>query len=369
MALARRTPGEALDVDGLPLEPGLLGTVPESLAFENGILPIHRAGDILFVAVPAGRVPVEGIAELEHLLGLGVEAIPVSEIDVPGVLVKAHQLLRQRTRAAASAPRPESPAALVPSGPELSALGIPAGILERLRQILAEPQALTLLAGPAGSGKSTSLEALAAELVRRGRSVARVGRSEGLATLEEVLRSDPDAILVDGTDSPSVTALAVRSAVEGRQVLLAVEAADAAGAAARVAEMAVDGHLLDRALRAGLAQRLLRTVCPGCREEYREDAATLEDLRLGPLLGGIPLYRGRGCTACASTGYQGRIGIFEFGERGHDRFLRGGYQPLVADALGKLLAGRTTLQEVVNQVPFTQVLQAADRLNIRRVSP
>jgi hypothetical protein len=63
------------------------------------------------------------------------------------------------------------------------------------------------------------------------------------------------------------------------------------------------------------------------------------------------------------------MAVFEYGDRGPDRSVRGGFQPLVADALGKLLAGHTTLREVVDQVPFTQILQAADRLNVRRVAP
>ena len=104
------------------------------------------------------------------------------------------------------------------------------------------------------------------------------------------------------------------------------------------------------------------------REEYQEEAATLEDLRLLTLLKGVPLWRRKGCAACDGSGVRGAVAIFEYGERGTDQILRGGFQPMVADALGKLLSGQTTLREVVDQVPFTQILQAADRLNIRRVS-
>jgi hypothetical protein len=95
----------------------------------------------------------------------------------------------------------------------------------------------------------------------------------------------------------------------------------------------------------------------------------LEDLRLDALLRGVPLRRGRGCPACAKTGHQGRVGVFEFGERRSDGTLRGDFQPLVADALAKLVAGRIPLVELADQVPYTQLLQAADRLNVRKVSP
>jgi energy-coupling factor transporter ATP-binding protein EcfA2 len=365
MALTRRAPGDTFDVDGLLLQPDLLRSVPEALAFENRILPILKADGILFVAVPGGPIPDDALDELEHLLGLTVEAISVTEIDVPGILVKAHQLLRRRDRGATG--RREAPAVSGASGPALAELGMPGEILRRLRQALAEPQGLILITGPAGAGKSTTLQAIVAQLRRQNLRVAALDGSQGVAALEEELRADPDAVALDGTVSPSVAARALRAAVEGRRILIALEAADGAGAVARLAELKVDPHLIGTALRAGLNQRLLRRVCAACREEYRENSATLEDLRLESLLRGVPLRRGRGCEACGRSGYQGRLAVFEYGDRGAGQSLRAGFQPLVADALGKLVAGHTTLREVVDQVPFTQILQAADRLNVRRV--
>jgi type II secretion system (T2SS) protein E/type II/IV secretion system protein len=366
MALARRATGETLDVDGILLQPELLRSVPESLALENRILPIHRADEILFVAVPVGKPPDDGIDELEHLLGLGVEPVAVAEIDVPGILVKAHQLLRRRVRLEA-APPPDA-AAAAEAGPALAELGIPAEILRRLKPVLSESQGLLLVTGPAGSGKSATLRALAGEFRRHGLRVAAL-ENPGVAALEEQLAGDPDAVTIDGTASPSVAARAVRAAVEGRRVVIALEAADGAGGVTRLAEMKVDPHLVGTALRAGLNQRLLRRICADCSEEYQEEPAMLEDLRLLALLKGVPLRRGRGCAACGGSGVRGVTAVFEYGERGTEQVLRGGFQPMVADALGKLLAGLTTLREVADQVPFTQILQAADRLNVRRVNP
>lgn len=367
MALSRRGTGETIDVDGLPLQPDVLRSVPEALAFEHRILPVHRMDGILFVAVPSGRMPDDALDEVERLLKVHVEAIPVAEIDVAGVLVKAHQLLRRRSRVPAAS-RSEAPAPAGEEGRALAELAIPAEILKRLRQVLSEPQGLLLVTGPARSGKSTTLRAVAGELRARG---LRVGWFEdpGLDAVEEELEEDPDALVIDGMKSPSVAARAVRAAVEGRKVAIALEAADGAGAVARLAEMKVDPHLVGTSLRAGLNQRLLRRLCPDCREEYQEDATMLEDLRLLSLLKGVPLWRRRGCGACAGAGVLGQVAIFEYGERGSEQILRGGFQPMVADALGKLLSGRTTLREVIDQVPFTQILQAADRLNVRRVSP
>src|SRR6185436_6554814 len=152
MALSRRGTGESLDVDGLLLQPDVLRSVPEPLAFEHRILPIHRMNGILFVAVPSGRMPDDALDEVERLLKVQVEAIPVAEIDVPGILVKAHQLLRRRHRAEA-APRSDAPAPAGESGRGLAELAIPAEILKRLRQFLAEPQGLLLVTGPTRSGK------------------------------------------------------------------------------------------------------------------------------------------------------------------------------------------------------------------------
>jgi len=366
VALTRRAAGDTLEVDGLLLEPTLLELVPEPLAFENRILPIHRTRGILFVAIPAEVIPEQALQELGRLLGMSVEAIPVSEIDVPGVLVKAYQLLHRRGRSATSSSgiaTPTPPA----GGFALSELALPAAILPRLRQALSEPQGLLLVTGPAGSGKSTTLQALAGESRRQGLHVSAVDALQGLDALEDILLGDPDVLVIDDLGSPSVAARAVRAAVEGRRIVVAIEATDGAAAVARLTEMKVDPHLVSTALRGALTQRLLRKVCLGCREEYREDAAVLEDLRLDALLQGVPLRRGAGCDACGRSGFRGFLAVFEYGGRSPDGSLREGFQPLVADALAKLLAGQTTLKEVIDHVPFTQVLQAADRLNVRRV--
>jgi Type II/IV secretion system protein/MshEN domain len=366
VALTRRAAGDTLEVDGLLLDPPLLELVPEALAFENRILPIHRTRKVLFVAVPADMVPEEGLRELERLLGLAVEAIPVAEIDVGGVLVKAHQLLRRRGRGSTSAP-----AEAVRSSPAgtlgFSDLGLPVAIQQRLKRAMTEHQGLLLVTGPAGSGKSSTLAALAEDFRRQALRVSAVDALQGLAAIDEILLGDPDVIAIDGLESPSVAARAVRAAVEGRRILIALDAADGIAAVAKLGEMKVDAHLVGLALRAGLNQSLLRRICTGCRGEYREEAAMLEDLRLESLLKDVPLYRGRGCDACGRTGYRGYVGVFEYGDCAQDASTRQGFQPLVADALAKLLGGETTLKEVVDHVPFTQILQAADRLNIRRV--
>ncbi len=366
VALTRRASGDPLEVDGLLLDPPLLEFVPEALAFEHRILPIHRTRKFLFVAVPADMIPEEGLHELERTLGLAVEAIPVSEIDVGGVIVKAHQLLRRRGRGSA-VPSGDAAPSSAAGTVALSDLGLPAAIHPRLKRAMSDHQGLLLLTGPAGSGKGTTLTALAEDFRRQALRVSSVDALQGLAALDDVLLGDPDVLAIDGLVSPSVAARAVRAAVEGRRVLIALEAADGVGAVAKLAEMKVDAHLIGLALKGALNQRLLRRICPDCRASYREELATLEDLRLDALLKDVPLRRGRGCDACGQTGYRGRVGVFEYGDRASDGSPREGFQPLVADALAKLLAGETTLKEVVDHVPFTQILQAADRLGVHRV--
>jgi len=366
-ALARRNDGASFDVDGVALHPDLLQLVPEDLALENRILPVHRHQDLLFIAVPEGGSR-DGLQELEHLLGLRVEAVPVTELDVPGLLVKAHQLLRRKARSSSAEKAriadPEDKQSL-----DLERLGMPEGILRRLRSVLAGTQSLILLSGPARSGKTTTLRALRRELRLQGLRAAAFDRTHGVASVEEALQDDPDALAIDETASPAVASAALRASVEGRRVLMAFQGADAAAALARLAALDVDPHLVETAVRAGLNQRLLRGVCPACAELKPEDPATLEDLRLEALLRGVPLRRGKGCAACAKTGIRGAVAVFEYGERNPDGGLREGFQPLIADALAKLVAGRFSLKELTEQVPFTQVLQAADRLHVRKVSP
>src|SRR5262245_14301053 len=239
VALARRTLGETFDVDGIPLQPELLLSIPEDLAFERRILPVHRTDSLLFVAVPEGKRPDGSLAEVEHLLGVSVEAIPVAEIDVAGILVKAHQLLRRRTRRL-EPPRSETAILAAGGGRALAELGMPPDILKRLRKALSEPQGLIVLTGPAGSGKSATLDAIVRELRRQNLDVATLDRSRGISALEEALGEDPDVVALDEPESEAVVAGAVRAALEGRRVLIAIEAADGAGAVARLAEMEVD---------------------------------------------------------------------------------------------------------------------------------
>jgi MSHA biogenesis protein MshE len=254
-------------------------------------------------------------------------------------------------------------------GPDLDSLGIPEAILRRLRKVLAGSQGLILLSGPAKSGKTTTLHALRQELRGQGLRTAAFDRSHGVAALEEALQADSDLVVVDETASPALASRALRAAVEGRRVMMAFQAPDAASALVRLVDLHVDPHLASTALRAGLSQRLLRGVCPNCAELKPEDPGELEDLRLDSLLRSVPLKRGKGCSACGKSGTRGVVAVFEYGDRRSDGTLREGFQPLVADALAKLVAGRFSLKELTEQVPFTQVLQAADRLNVRRVNP
>ncbi|HVR85340.1 MAG TPA: ATPase, T2SS/T4P/T4SS family, partial [Planctomycetota bacterium] len=342
-ALARSNGGASFDVDGLALQPDLLQLVPEALALENRMLPIHRHGDLLFIAVADGGSR-DGLLELEHLLGLQVEAVPVSELDIPGLLVKAHQLLRRKSPGVAVANTP-STADEEKRGPDVDSLGIPESILRRLRKVLAGSQGLILLCGPAKSGKTTTLQALRQELRGQGLRTAAFDRGDGVAALESALQADPDLVTVDETASPALASRALRAAVEGRRVLMAFQAPDAGAALARLGDLHVDPHLVSTAVRGGLSQRLLRGVCPSCTVLKPEDPTELEDLRLDSLLRSIPLSHGKGCSACGKRGTRGGVAVFEYGERSSDGSLREGFQPLVADALTKLVAGRFSLKE------------------------
>lgn len=247
-----------------------------------------------------------------------------------------------------------------PAGLDL--LGLAHDDLRRLRRALGANQGLLLVAGPTGSGKSTTLQAALMELDRARRNVVtledpieyrldgahqvQVRRAAGLtfpSVLRAVLRQDPDVIMVGEVRDGETAEIAISAAVTGHLVLSTVHTVDAAGALTRLMNMGVPAYLVAAGVTAVVAQRLVRTVCPRCRG------------------------RASGCDACPD-GYRGRTGIFQVltvNDAVRDRLLRGastaelrrlarraGTRSLVEDAQRKVAEGVTTPHEVA------RVLQA-----------
>lgn len=211
----------------------------------------------------------------------------------------------------------------------LDGLGMPAEILARFKQVLARPNGIILVTGPTGSGKTTSLYGALSLLNEPSRNILTVedpveyaidgvGQTQinpkvgmTFATgLRAILRQDPDIVMVGEIRDVETAEIAVQASLTGHLVLSTVHTNSAAGAITRLRDMGVEAFLLSSTLAAVMAQRLVRRLCPSCKEPYTPDAATRDmvGVRAGEA---TMLYRPTGCGRCNQTGYEGRIGVYE----------------------------------------------------------
>ena len=211
----------------------------------------------------------------------------------------------------------------------LDDLGMPADMLADVRKALAQPNGIVLVTGPTGAGKTTTLYAglnLLNDATRNVLTVedpveyaidgigqtqvnAKVGMTFA-AGLRAILRQDPDIVMVGEIRDVETAQTAVQASLTGHLVLSTVHTNSAVAAIARLRDMGVESYLLASTLTAILAQRLVRRLCPHCREAYDPDAGELELLGL-PANTDAKLYRPVGCSHCNQLGYEGRTGIYE----------------------------------------------------------
>ncbi len=209
----------------------------------------------------------------------------------------------------------------------LDLLGMSAEVHEIMHGALQEPNGIVLVTGPTGAGKTTTLYACLKQLNDGSRNmltvedpveyaVDGVGQTQvnskvGLtfaAGLRAILRQDPDVVMVGEIRDRETADIAVQASLTGHLVLSTVHTNDAIGAITRLRDMKIEPFLLASTLRAVVAQRLVRRLCPECREPVQSDAS------MASLLGfekDTLVYRPVGCKACNNSGYQGRIGVFE----------------------------------------------------------
>ncbi|WP_298021404.1 type II secretion system ATPase GspE [uncultured Parasphingopyxis sp.] len=213
------------------------------------------------------------------------------------------------------------------AGIGLEDLGMPKRVDETFRKALTEPNGIILVTGPTGSGKTTTLYA-GLQLLNDGSrniltvedpveyAIEGVGQMQvntkvGLdfATgLRAILRQDPDVWMVGEIRDRETAEIAVQASLTGHLVLSTVHTNDAVGAITRMRDMKIEPFLLASTLRAVIAQRLVRKLCPHCKQPTQADATMAALTGVEP---GATVYEAKGCAECAQTGYQGRIGVFE----------------------------------------------------------
>lgn len=265
---------------------------------------------------------------------------------------------------------------------DLEQVGMPADILERFRSQITRPHGLVLVTGPTGSGKTTTLYGALQELNRPEKKVitvedpveyslpritqVQVNDAIGLnfgKVLRSTLRQDPDVLLIGEIRDEETAEIAVRASLTGHLVFSTLHTNDAITSALRLIDVGLDGYLVASALRAVIAQRLVRRICSSCAVDYTADERERIWLNsMGSSYSEARFKVGSGCSSCNNTGYRGRIGIFEFLEINTEMAdaLRNGdplafarvarqqpnFRTLSQCALDYALRGVTTLEEL-----------------------
>jgi len=266
-------------------------------------------------------------------------------------------------------------------------LGFSTDDRRRFEELISRPYGLILVTGPTGSGKSTTLYAALNQLNSADRNIITVEdpveqKIAGLTQIEinpkagltfasvlrSVLRQDPDVAMVGEVRDRETAMLASEASLTGHLVLSTLHTNDAAGAFTRLLDMEIEPFLVTSSTIGVLAQRLVRVLCPKCRQEYTADVSALNRLGFSADNGDetVKLFRAVGCGACANTGYKGRTGVFELIivtdeikrlvlEREASGTIREcaleeGASMMVQDAVQKILAGVTTVEEALRVV-------------------
>lgn len=220
--------------------------------------------------------------------------------------------------------------------PTLAELGLTGIALRNLETSILRPHGIIIVCGPTGSGKTTTLYAVLSRLNTTrvnissledpveyqlpGVNQVQINPAVGLtfaAGLRSFLRQDPNIILVGEIRDGETTDLALQAALTGHLVFSTLHTSDAAGVLPRLIDLGAESFLLASTMNAIVGQRITRKICPHCKEAYTPPPQLVEEIKqqLGRLFpqkeGEVKLYKGKGCSECADSGYKGRIGIFE----------------------------------------------------------
>jgi type IV pilus assembly protein PilB len=269
----------------------------------------------------------------------------------------------------------------------LNRLGMNAEDMEKIENICIKPYGMILSTGPTGSGKSTSLYAILNSINKPDINIitledpveyrindirqVQLNRKAGMtfaSGLRSILRQDPDVIMVGEIRDAETAAVSVQAAQTGHRLLSTVHTNDAAGVITRFIDMGIEPFLISSVLIVSFAQRLVRTICPYCKENYNPPASALASFGITTAeANNANFQHGKGCSQCKNTGYKGRTGIFEvlvndeiiqdmiIKQRPSPEITRaavaaGKLKTLKEDAAQKVIQGITTLEEAASAV-------------------
>jgi len=259
-----------------------------------------------------------------------------------------------------------------------------------MKSLLAQPNGIVLVTGPTGSGKSTSLYCFLSSINSVQRRIITIEepveyRLPGVSQIDvkpeidltfakglrHILRQDPNVVMVGEIRDVETADIAIRAAMTGHLVFSTLHTNDAVGGITRLLDMDVEPFLLASVVKAFLAQRLVRTICPDCSETVEYPREYLDEISF-PYEKGITFRRGAGCENCRQTGYQGRLAIYEIcvineplkrlimqkrdGGELKQAAVAQGMLTLRQDGWRRVIEGKTTIEEVVRVTQTDEVM-------------
>ena len=270
--------------------------------------------------------------------------------------------------------------------PALDELGLSSTSLEDLRRFLKHQHGMILVVGPTGSGKTTTLAAALKTIQSERTNIVTIEdpieyqlpgvnqtqinekiRLGFASSLRSILRQDPDVILIGEIRDQETARIAMQAAQTGHLVLSTLHTDDAPSAVTRLVDIGIEPYVIASATIGIVAQRLVRRLCPGCRQLYTPSADTLRALNMSEAdASAVPFHHAVGCEQCNYTGYRGRVGLYEVMRVGsklrrlvaqrapedtvRDAALQGGMVSLGEDGLAKVKSGVTTPDELLRVI-------------------
>ncbi len=272
----------------------------------------------------------------------------------------------------------------------LDKCGLSQNNFERVLSMIEKPQGIVLVAGPTGSGKTSTLYSMINHIKSDTINIVSledpveydfswvsqvsINEKVGLSfpfTLRSVLRQDPDVIMVGEIRDQETAFIAAQASITGHLVLSSIHTNNAGATIARLKNMGLPPHLIVSSLNGIISQRLVRLICPACKTAYKPSSEDF--LKIGiknQEIQNLTVYMGRGCKQCSNTGYQGRTGVFEtmvvnkrireliISDASEDAIteeaLSSGMTDIFQDAFEKVKEGLTTIEELNRVLMFKE---------------